>query len=157
MPPAICFGQKPWGGTSHDFGYSITTYASGNVYTTGFFYGTADFDPSAGTTTLTSAGETDIFVAKYTQSGLSVSDFSVSGISIYPNPTSGKLQITNYEYRIDNIIVTDLTGKTLKSFSNIPIEQFSNYEIDLSHFVNGIYLLSMQTDKEIFTTKIVKE
>jgi len=23
--------------------------------------------------------------------------------------------------------------------------------------VNGIYLLSMQTDKEIFTTKIVKE
>jgi hypothetical protein len=149
---------KAMGGTSFDQGHSITTDAYGNVYTSGNFYETADFDPSTtGTTNLTSAGANDIFVAKYTQSGLSVSDFSVSGISIYPNPTSGKLQITNYKYRIDNIIVTDLTGKTLKSFSNIPIEQFSNYELDLSHFVNGVYLLSMQTDKEIFTTKIVKE
>jgi len=148
---------KAMGGISGDYGMSITTDAYGNVYTTGTFQGTADFDPSVGTTNLTSAGEYDIFVAKYTQSGLSVSDFSVSGISIYPNPTNSKLTIDNEGLTIKNIEITDLTGKTLKSFSNIPIEQFSNYEIDLSHFVNGIYLLSMQTDKEIFTTKIVKE
>jgi hypothetical protein len=34
------------------------------MYTTGYFEGTADFNPSAGMTNLTSAGLGDIFVSK---------------------------------------------------------------------------------------------
>jgi len=60
---------KAMGGTSYDEGYSITTDSSGNVYTTGYFQGTADFDPSAGTTNLTSAGSNDIFIQKLDASG----------------------------------------------------------------------------------------
>ncbi len=43
---------------------------NGYVYVTGFFSGTLDFDASAATHTLTSAGLTDIFVAKYSGSGV---------------------------------------------------------------------------------------
>jgi hypothetical protein len=60
---------KQMGGTGWDTGNSIAVDTSGNVYTTGYFYGTADFDPGAGTTNLTSAGSTDIFIQKLDANG----------------------------------------------------------------------------------------
>ena len=48
---------------------SIKIDASGNRYVTGSFNGTEDFDPSGSTANLTSAGGTDIFIAKYNSSG----------------------------------------------------------------------------------------
>jgi len=60
---------KSFGGSSLDIGYSITFDSSGNVYTLGIFRGTADFDPGAGTTNLTSAGINDLFVSKLDSSG----------------------------------------------------------------------------------------
>ncbi len=55
---------KRMGGTFSDYGYGIAVDASGNVYTTGLFSSTADFDPGAGIFNLTPSGSTDIFVQK---------------------------------------------------------------------------------------------
>jgi hypothetical protein len=60
---------KSLGGSSIDRANSISVDGSGNVYTTGIFQGTADFDPGAGTMTLTSAGSNDIFVSKLDAGG----------------------------------------------------------------------------------------
>jgi hypothetical protein len=60
---------KRMGSTNDDDGYSLTVDASGIVYTTGFFRGTADFDPGAATVNLTSAGGFDIFVSKLDATG----------------------------------------------------------------------------------------
>jgi hypothetical protein len=60
---------KQMGGNSIDFGLSIVVDASGNIYTSGHFRDTADFDPGAGTANLTSAGDQDIFVSKLDASG----------------------------------------------------------------------------------------
>jgi hypothetical protein len=53
------------GGTGNDYGISVSADVSGNVYTTGYFQGTADFDPGANTENLVSAGDFDIFIVKF--------------------------------------------------------------------------------------------
>jgi hypothetical protein len=60
---------KQMGGLGNDVGNSITTDASGNVYTTGHFTGVTDFDPGAGTEELTSVGYTDAFIQKLDTNG----------------------------------------------------------------------------------------
>ena len=76
-------GELVWaksvGGSSSDFGYGIAVDAIGNVYVTGYFNGTVDFDPGSGTTNLTSAGLSDVFFAKYNSSGDLVWAKSVGG------------------------------------------------------------------------------
>lgn len=60
---------KKLGGTSSDVGMNIAVDSSNNVYTTGYFNGTADFDPGAGTANLTSAGARDFFISKLDSNG----------------------------------------------------------------------------------------
>jgi len=60
---------KNMGGSDADTGEAITVDTDGNVYTTGYFRNTGDFDPGAGTLNLTSAGIIDIFISKVDADG----------------------------------------------------------------------------------------
>ncbi|MBU0943468.1 MAG: SBBP repeat-containing protein [Proteobacteria bacterium] len=94
---------KAMGGTLNEEGYGISVDTSGNVYTTGFFQGTADFDPGTGSSDLTSTGWNDIFISKLSSNG----DFTWAkamggtldeygkGIAV---DTSGNTYITGYFY-----------------------------------------------------------
>jgi hypothetical protein len=57
------------GGSLLDHCEDITCDTLGNIYATGFFEGTADFDPGVSTHTLMSAGSEDIFVVKLNSFG----------------------------------------------------------------------------------------
>jgi hypothetical protein len=60
---------KRMGGTNTDSGHDIAIDSSGNLYITGEFRDTADFDPGPDTYNLTSAGLSNIFVSKLDSHG----------------------------------------------------------------------------------------
>lgn len=66
-------GKLVWAKTIGDFryqaGYAITLDSAKNIYITGIFFGSLDFDPGPGVTTLTSAGNEDIFISKFDNNG----------------------------------------------------------------------------------------
>ncbi len=60
---------KRMGGSSGEGGESITTDSKGNVYTSGGFSGTFDFDPGPGVSVLSSPGGASTFIQKLTNAG----------------------------------------------------------------------------------------
>ncbi len=72
-------------------------------------------------------------------------------VSIYPNPTSGILNLkipTNIE--VKNVKMFDILGK------NVGVS-YNNGVVDVSNLFQGVYLLKVETTTGIVTQKIVKQ
>ncbi|MCW3103379.1 MAG: hypothetical protein JWO09_1819 [Bacteroidetes bacterium] len=69
------------GSGSDESGNAIVTDPLGNVYTTGYFMGTVDFDPGAGVTSLVSTGSYDVFITKTGPSGNLIWAKKMGGVS----------------------------------------------------------------------------
>jgi hypothetical protein len=68
-PNGDCLWAFAAGGNDSDEGRGLTLDPAGNVYITGAFAGTADFDPSPNTNNVVSNGFFDVYVAKYNTLG----------------------------------------------------------------------------------------
>ncbi len=92
------------GATDLDYGNFIKTDDSANVYTTGVYSGTVDFDPGLGTFILTSSGFYDIFISKLDVSGNFIWAKSIGGVNGFGEAYSlavdstgdGNILITGY-------------------------------------------------------------
>jgi len=75
-------------------------------------------------------------------------------ITVYPNPTTGQLRITNYELRMEHIAIYDVYGKNVLIS---PVSQMSPETIiDITHLPNGIYFLQIQTEQGLVNKKVIK-
>ena len=78
-------------------------------------------------------------------------------INIYPNPSNGIFTITNYELKITNIQITNITGKIIFSKDvacNVSTTKI-NITTGLAPLKSGIYFLNIQTENQIYTEKII--
>jgi len=78
-----------------------------------------------------------------------------NAITIYPNPTTGKLRIETSELRIDKIDIYDIFGKIV--ISNYQVTASSHQELDITNLGSGVYMMAILTDKGIVHKKVVKE
>ena len=62
-------GTLTWGGPGGDYGGGVGVDNSGDIFVTGWFQATVDFDPGLGVENLTSNGSDDIFISKFNSSG----------------------------------------------------------------------------------------
>lgn len=60
---------KHMGGTGYEYGTDLQVDAEGNVYATGYFQETADFDPGPGEFNLVSVGSDDAYITKLDSNG----------------------------------------------------------------------------------------
>lgn len=116
------------GGYSWDWGISIATDNSGNVYTTGVYKGIVDFDPGPGIANLTENGNGDAFVLKLSQH-LSAS-FSASNTIVALGDT---IQFTDLSIGQPTSWAWDFGDGTADSIQN-PVHIYQN---------TGIYSVSL--------------
>ena len=68
---------------------------------------------------------------------------------MYPNPAENVVNITNTSYVIDQISISDLSGKLIyqeKAISN---------SIDVSHFSKGVYIVTLHSDNDTYNQMLM--
>jgi hypothetical protein len=76
-------------------------------------------------------------------------------IMVYPNPTTGKLQVTSYKLQVTGIEVLDIMGKIV-SFHHL-ITSSSDHQIDISSLNSGIYFIKIATEQGAIVKKAIKQ
>jgi hypothetical protein len=128
---------KSMGNTLSDVGTSITIDPNGNVYTTGYFRDTVDFDPGVGTLNLISAGNGDIFIQKLSQCFSSYSTDTQTACDSYT-------WIDGNTYTSSNSTATDTLTNAAGCDSIVTLNLTIN-TVDSSVTQNGTILSSNQS------------
>ncbi len=146
---------KSFGGNNGDWGNSIIVDSSDNIYTTGYFENTVDFDTGTGTWVITSSGARDIFVHKMRQTTTGISGNSAfNHTKFYPNPSSGKFAIElGKKYDHIHISIKDIAGKIMYAKSFIDTQKIN---INLNEVPSGLYFVQIYAGEKNTMIKWIK-
>ncbi|SNR78296.1 Por secretion system C-terminal sorting domain-containing protein [Lutibacter agarilyticus] len=83
---------------------------------------------------------------------LGTNDYAFNNVAVYPNPTSGILNIEGVN-DISSVKLFDITGRKILETSNL-----SNNQLDISILNSGVYILSIEdSNKNVLVKRFVKE
>lgn len=148
-------GNQQWlerydsGSGSDDLAYTMALDLEGNMYV-------------GGSATPGPPIYADMVTIKYSPEAVGINNNpkGIKGeITLYPNPTS---DITNISFNVPetgNIVLSlfDISGKLIKTiYERTQANGNFEYQLDMSAYRNGIYLLTLKTNKRNYTQKISK-
>jgi hypothetical protein len=148
---------KSVSGTGSDGGNGIALDTKGNVYTTGYFSNTADFDPNNTVYNLpVDANQQSAFVFKWFQTIPTAINEPGTTIkcNAFPNPTSNTLNIhLDKIYKTINAFVYDEVGHLIKTENFNTIQQPA---LNLQELSAGLYFVHLQADENTAVIRIIK-
>lgn len=82
-----------------------------------------------------------------------------SGISMSPNPIIDNIYVSLilHENADVNIVVTDVLGKTVRQMNDSYNQGAQSIRLDLGGLTSGIYMVSLQSNGEVYTEKVLKK
>lgn len=85
---------------------------------------------------------------------LSTSEFLANKFSVYPNPANDLVNIANTDNMfVNKVVITDLNGRIVK---NVLFDNAANIQINVSDLSQGLYIMSITSDKGTAIKKMVK-
>ncbi len=150
---------KAIGSIGTDASSSIKIDTANNIFIAGTFYDTCNFD----NVTVKSAGSKDSFVAKYlakSSVGIDENEQEKNALTIFPNPTSGLLNILINQYgnfKPIEIKISNALGQLVYEEKINSQSQSTFHQINLSKFESGFYFLETIIDTKKLVKKIIVE
>ncbi len=141
-----------FGGVEYDRGHSVTNSGSGAIYLTGWFTGTTDLDPGAGSQTFSAQGSNDIYVIKLVEANTTgigeLQTESDLGIDLFPNPANDRVNIVADPSLFGQRAVIEVFNA---SGTRVHTEQVNSFDalqpLALSReWVEGLYLVMVRVE-----------
>lgn len=79
---------------------------------------------------------------------------SLDSIEVYPNPATNFITIKSNGAEIQQVTISDLSGKIM---IDKLYEGFDNFTVNVSYLPEEVYVMQIKTEKEIKTIKFVKQ
>ena len=73
--------------------------------------------------------------------------------SVYPNPASNSINVSNEHAAITKITMADLNGRTVKQFE---LDKVSNAQLNISDLSSGMYMMTIKSTEGETVKKIIK-
>lgn len=149
---AKSIGGYIMGNLNSDTGNSVDVDASGNIYVSGLFSATVDFDPGPAIVNIQSQGPIGSYVAKFASPILSVPEVVKNKLKLYPNPVKDLLTLQS-ETPLTVAWLTDLTGRRIGELK----QNGSIWQSNLATLPNGVYIIeTVDNQGNLLTYKVVK-
>lgn len=133
------WAQQIGGGFSAtENGRDILHDGLGNLFVTGNFVGTADFDAGSETQNLTTIAGKESFIYKMQDGSLRTTDYDVEVVALYPNPAANFTNIRNAPINTE-ITIMDLSGKIVGGAMVTAAVSL----IDTDGLENGVYIVQL--------------
>lgn len=85
----------------------------------------------------------------------SVKSLTANKISIFPNPSTGKITILSPSNLPREMVFIDIYNGTGKMVKRLEIKQAESYSVDLAGYPEGIYLISLRQGGQLFAGKVI--
>ncbi|MBA3664959.1 MAG: SBBP repeat-containing protein [Bacteroidetes bacterium] len=144
---------KKVGGVVNDYINSLHVNMNGDIYTTGTFGITANFDTDGGVFNLVSSGNNDVFIHKMSNGVQAIAENKKEiELAVFPNPTAAELFIICSKpgtLSVKNLLGQNVTDET--------VIKEGTTRIDLTGLDKGIYFLQLSGNFFSQLKKIIKE